>query len=74
MEDAHFRARGAIAKGPDGLVAIRPPTSPGTGWSERVAPRLGQQTRAILRDLGVDAAEVDSLLASKVVTAAEGPQ
>ena len=55
-------------------MALRPPTSPGTGWSERVAPRLGEQTRAILRDLGVDAAEVESLLASKVVTAAEGPQ
>ena len=74
VEDAHFHARGAISKGPDGLVALRPPTSPGTAWSERVAPRLGEQTRAILRDLGLDAAEVESLLAGKVVTAAESPE
>ena len=73
VQDAHFRARGAITNGPDGLVALRPPTSPGTGWSERLAPRLGQHTRTILRDLGFGEAEVEALLASKVAAAAEGP-
>lgn len=73
VEDAHFRARGAIARGPEGLVALRPPTSPGTGWSERLPPRLGQQTRTILRDLGLGDEEAEALLASKVVAASEGP-
>jgi crotonobetainyl-CoA:carnitine CoA-transferase CaiB-like acyl-CoA transferase len=44
---------------------------PGAALAERPAPRAGEHTREILRELGYDAGRIDALLAAGTVREAQ---
>ena len=53
----------------------RPPTHPGEVLREDVlpAPQLGQQTREVLAELGLDDREIDALEGKRVIVAGGRP-
>ncbi len=69
MNDRHVHARGLIAEYPDAdmgsypmnAVPVRLSDTPGT--IRTPAPRLGEQTRDILADAGLDTAEIEAAMA-----------
>ncbi|MBI4952112.1 MAG: CoA transferase [Myxococcales bacterium] len=67
--DAHTRARGLLAtvgEGSDACTVFRTPVTPRDASFPR-APRPGEHSREVLADGGLDAAEIDALVAAGVV-------
>ena len=67
LADEHLRARGAIRE-VDGAAWVVPPTS-GSGPANTPSPRLGEHSRAILRELGWTDAQVSAEVAAGTVVA-----
>jgi formyl-CoA transferase len=72
-QDPHYRARGMVQPItlPDGLQlevpGIVPKLSATPGAITRLAPTLGQDTEAVLREVGVSAEQLDALRARGVI-------
>jgi crotonobetainyl-CoA:carnitine CoA-transferase CaiB-like acyl-CoA transferase len=78
--DPHYRARGMIVQPPDSVLgpvamaAVVPRLSRTPGAVRWAGHDIGQDSRAILREeLGLDAAEIDRLIAAGIVTEADAP-
>jgi crotonobetainyl-CoA:carnitine CoA-transferase CaiB-like acyl-CoA transferase len=72
--DAHLRARGLFAEigaGDEAVQVFRTPVSPRQKTFDR-APHAGEHSRAILGEAGLDAHEIDALVAAGVVKSAGG--
>jgi crotonobetainyl-CoA:carnitine CoA-transferase CaiB-like acyl-CoA transferase len=72
VRDPHFRARGMIYDVPDERrprVAEWPPVFDAFASRARLtpAPRIGQHSREVLTEYGLDAAHVDALIEAGVV-------
>ena len=65
----HHRARGLVVR--QGEVTEIAPLAQlaGPGWSPSPAPEQGEQSRAVLAELGYTSTEIDALVASSVVKA-----
>jgi crotonobetainyl-CoA:carnitine CoA-transferase CaiB-like acyl-CoA transferase len=71
-DDEQVRARGVLCEQPAGaetVTVLRTPVTPPEA-TERRAPRAGEHTRVILREAGLEDAEIDALVASGAVRAA----
>jgi crotonobetainyl-CoA:carnitine CoA-transferase CaiB-like acyl-CoA transferase len=66
MDHPHVRARGLLADRPTGLE-IAPAVRQAEGWRRRDAPRLGEDTAAVLAEAGLDGERVGELRAAGVV-------
>ena len=66
MQHPHVRARGLLADLPTGLE-VAPAVRVTEGWRRRPAPRLGEDTAALLAEVGVDADGVAELRTAGVV-------
>lgn len=78
--DPHYRARAMIVQPPDpvlgpvAMAAVVPRLSRTPGAVRWAGHDIGQDSRAILRDeLGLEAAEIDRLIAAGIVTEATEP-
>ena len=60
------RARGMVVEQPTGLE-LAPAVRAGDGWRRKGPPRLGEDTAAVLAEVGVDAARLEELRAAGVV-------
>jgi alpha-methylacyl-CoA racemase len=60
------RARGMVVEQPTGLE-LAPAVRPSGDWRRRGAPGLGEDTAAVLAEVGVDVARLDALRAEGVV-------
>lgn len=80
LDDPHFTARAIVADYPDAEMGTLPmhavvPRLLGTPGSIRApAPALGEHNRALLAEIGVDAAAYAGLLAARVVAEAPPPE
>jgi crotonobetainyl-CoA:carnitine CoA-transferase CaiB-like acyl-CoA transferase len=69
LEHPHHRARGLVVRQGD-VTEIAPLGQlSGPGWTPSPAPHQGEQSRAVLAELGYAPAEIDALVASGVVKA-----
>jgi len=66
--DEHLRQRGAVTDLADGRwIAANPVRFEGASTPLRPAPALGQHTHEVLRELGVDDAEIQRLQSDRVI-------
>ena len=76
LQDPHLAARGYLVdidQPPIGAMTIEGPAFAATGMPEadiRPAPGLGEHTREIIAELGLDAAAIEALIASGVLEVA----
>jgi crotonobetainyl-CoA:carnitine CoA-transferase CaiB-like acyl-CoA transferase len=77
--DVQFRARGSFVTvedpvlGPMRLVNVAPRLSATPGRIRHTGPALGEHNAEVFRELGLDAGEVEQVLAEKVVRVKEVP-
>ena len=77
--DAQFQARGSFVTvedpvlGPMRLVNVAPRLSATPGRIRHTGPALGEHNAEVFRELGLDAGEVEQVLAEKVVRVKEVP-
>ncbi len=77
LADPHVQARGTVRALPDAelgaiaMPAVTPRLSATPGALRRPAPRLGEDTRAILTGLGLDGDDIAALAARGVIRVAE---
>jgi crotonobetainyl-CoA:carnitine CoA-transferase CaiB-like acyl-CoA transferase len=77
--DAQFQARGSFVTvddpvlGPMRLVNVAPRLSATPGRIRHTGPALGEHNTEVFRELGLDAGEVEQVLAEKVVKVKEVP-
>ena len=69
LDDAHVEARGTLSRHYDPnsdreVVQVRSPIGAELDATMRPAPRLGQDTRTVLAELGYGADEIDEFFAS----------
>jgi formyl-CoA transferase len=80
MADPHFLARGLFAAYPDAemdsfpMTPVAPRMTAKPGAIRSGAPTLGQHNREILREIGIDDAAYDALLAQRTVVEESPPQ
>ncbi len=73
LEDPHLEARGYLVKldqSPIGVMTFEGPAFTATGMADadiRPAPGLGEHTREIMAELGLDQAAIDDLIAQGIV-------
>ncbi|HEX6137365.1 MAG TPA: CaiB/BaiF CoA-transferase family protein [Casimicrobiaceae bacterium] len=72
LADPQFAARGMLVERPDGSRQFAPPfaLAPDTFAVTRDAPRQGEHTREVLREVGYADEAIDALIAARVVTSA----
>lgn len=65
-------ARGLFTTSTDGLKRLKTPTRHPDAPPSGPAPQLGEHTREVLRELGLDESEIEALIQRKVVAAKGG--